>query len=298
MSNFKSIDCTDVDKFWKNLDPLNPFFERNPYFDHKPFKPIYRGHGDANWNLLPSILRDVPSRTAERQAVYEKVILEIFMKECDLTGLYFPKDSIEFRNKHLVGYAKNIIDDKYIIDPTKWPDRDLIELMALAQHHRVPTRLLDWTQRSYAAAYFAASTALSNYDKWKEDTKIAVWALDIEQIHKYQNIEIVRVPGSTSKNLAAQSGLFTLWKQGTPRGEPFRATPLEDEFISTQNNIIPLYKMTLPVKYAPKILDYCRLHGVSASTLFPGYDGAAKAVIDDINAQKAWPKIDPHYLNI
>jgi len=55
------------------------------------------------------------------------------------------------------------------------------------------------------AAYFAASSALENKHQWKEKERLAVWALDIEVITLYRNISIISVPGSASKNLAAQA---------------------------------------------------------------------------------------------
>jgi hypothetical protein len=205
-------------------------------------------------------------------------ILEQFVNQCDLLGLKIVNDSAELReNLDPQTYPA----DKYYINPSEWPSENLIELMALAQHHGVPTHLLDWSKRSYVAAHFAASAALAKYDIEDNDAKIAVWALNVEKIRSYKNINIIKVPGSTSSNLAAQSGLFTVLKQPIGRGQSFPHKPLEDEFASFPDT--PLWKITLPVKYTANVLDLCELYGVSASTLFHGFDGAAKAVKDWIN---------------
>jgi len=281
MSNkFNLIELNTVEEFWDVLSPQNKL-------EDNPSQFIYRGQRDANWPLIPSILRDnSPSKiisgnrqlTADEQIFAETAILEQFVNQCDLLGLKIVNDSAELRKK-LDPQIQSV--DNYYINPLEWPHEKLIELMALAQHHGVPTHLLDWSKRSYVAAYFAASTALANHDIKDNNTKIAVWALNIEKIRLYKNIEIIKVPGSTSSNLAAQSGLFTVLKLPIGRGQPFIQKPLEDEFACTSKT--PLWKITLPIKYTTKVLDLCELYGVSAATLFSGFDGAAKAVNDWIN---------------
>jgi hypothetical protein len=279
-NKFNLIEANTVDEFWDILSPQKTLGD-------KPSQFIYRGQRDASWHLIPSILRkNSPSKiifgqremTADEQISSERAILEQFVKQCDLLGLKIVNDSVELRENL---DPRTYPADKYYINPSEWPNEELIELMALAQHHGVPTHLLDWSKRSYVAAYFAASTALAKYDIEKNNTKIAVWALNVEKIRSYKNINIIKVPGSTSSNLAAQSGLFTVLKQPIGRGQPFPQKPLEDEFGSFPNT--PLWKITLPVKYTVKVLDLCELYGVSASTLFSGFDGAAKAVKDWIN---------------
>jgi hypothetical protein len=135
------------------------------------------------------------------------------------------------------------------------------------------------------AAYFAASTALAIFSG-SEEAKMAVWVLDSAKARFCKNFQIVtEIPGSTSKNLAAQSGLFTLLKQAeNKRGERFQAGSLEEEFASLQDT--PLIKITLTASAAPQVIGLCRLYGVSASTLFPGHDGAARAIADWLNMTK------------
>lgn len=279
-SKFNLIEPTTVDEFWEILSPQKPL-------DDKPGQFIYRGQRDASWHLIPSILRsNSPSTiisgqkkiTADDQIFSELAILGQFVKQCDLLGLKIVNDSAELRENLA---PKTYPADNYNINPSEWPTEKLIELMALAQHHGVPTHLLDWSKRSYVAAYFAASAALAKYDIAQKDAKFAVWALNAAKIHSYKNINIIKVPGSTSSNLAAQSGLFTVVKQPIGWGQPFPHKPLEDEFASAPNS--PLWKITLPVKYAAEVLELCELYGVSASTLFHGFDGAARAVKDWIH---------------
>lgn len=148
--------------------------------------------------------------------------------------------------------------------------------MALAQHHGLPTRLLDWSRSSYVAAYFAASQALAN----REANRFAVWALNTEHIpFLLPNIRIIRVPGSNNANVAAQAGLFTILRQEYSKGKSFAGPQCLAEYIQSCGRH-DLVKISLPIVEAPKVIDLCERHGVTAAVLFPDFRGAAQATLD------------------
>jgi type I restriction enzyme M protein len=93
---------------------------RSPY--------LFRGHADINWELEPAIDRGDFSNAREQitRKDHERLALEEF-KRLALPHLYqLPRDDWEF--------------------------------LALARHHGVPTRLLDWTENPLAALCFAVET--------------------------------------------------------------------------------------------------------------------------------------------
>jgi hypothetical protein len=111
------------------------------------------------------------------------------------------------------------------------------ELTSLAQHHGMPTFLLDWTQNPWVAAFFAATPASG----FAQEKSISVWALntlatervdlDADGIALYDNNSLARITAYKPSRfgntfLASQSGLFTSissfakdWSKGYPHLE-------------------------------------------------------------------------------
>jgi hypothetical protein len=91
---------------------------------------LFRGHGDASWELIPAIARQ-PSVSAYRLAD-EKILFEEFVRE-----------------------AEHYVDAEACSE---------LEWLALAHHHGLPTRLLAWTANPLIAAWFAASEEFTAYE--------------------------------------------------------------------------------------------------------------------------------------
>ena len=204
------------------------------------------------------------------------------LPHCDSIGLKIPNDSPEFRDLYLNQNAP-AGPGRAFIQTELWPDPKLCELLALAQHHGLPTRLLDWSMRSYVAAYFAISGALQiHQEKMDESKRLAVWVLDVTRITLIPKLEVIRIPGGNSANVAAQSGRFTLLRQEGGRGAPFVGETALDKYLLGLTHPVPrpIMKVTLPISEAKEALALCALYGVTGATLFPDFYGAARGAQD------------------
>lgn len=267
------------------VSPLNSNWDEGRY--------IFRGQASDKYKLTPSICRGgvgsfaygSPHRmfndSSSGQVRFELDVLKKFLDGCDRSGLIVPgySEQIKTRLLHEPDSFVNAFRQP-------WPQPELYEILAAAQHYEVPTRLLDWTERSYVACYFAASSA--NFELDSMNAKIAIWALSTESANRWKTVQIIRTPGGTSKNQAAQSGLFTTHKVDTfslPFSDTYQPEALEEveEIYITDSVDKPLLKMTLPITEAPELLNLCSKLGVDASTLFPGHHGVAKMVRDWAN---------------
>jgi hypothetical protein len=270
------------------LDYLSPL---NPIWDNGKF--IFRGQPSSEYKLTPSVCRrgagsfahGSPRRMFDAstggQVDFELEILRNFLIGCDRSGLKVPGYTEQLSGALVNGWGA--FQSPHI----PWPSPQLYEIMAVAQHYDVPTRLLDWTERSFVACYFAASSAKFEIDS-REMPRLAIWALDITYAMNWKTVKVIRTPGGTSENQAAQSGLFTTHEvKGYNPDDLYQVEALEDveEIYKMTGSHTPLVKMTLPIDQATALLNFCSRLGVDGSTLFPGFHGVAKSVRDWANVE-------------
>jgi len=270
--------CDNLDEFWNLVSPIGE------HFDRPPSKFVFRGQGNSRWKLIPKVFRPDVLKKYKRGIAslhhdhpglffFEWHLLYRFMEYCDARGLAIPSDSMDFREY----FSQDNITTLHGKNTHSWPEERVVPLMALAQHHGIPTRLLDWSSNPYVACYHAAATAVS--ECIKDGENIALFALDLTAIHaKARDIKPVRVPGSTSPNLYSQGGLFILVNHSGSRGEEFSCGVSLESKLPTYTTL--LKKVTLPASLAGDLLLRCDKFGFSAASMFPGYDGAGRAVLE------------------
>jgi hypothetical protein len=148
--------------------------------------------------------------------------------------------------------------------------------LALAQHHGMATRLLDWTENPLIALWF------SIFQKIEDLTTeySVVWAFDVPKediIHstedqdpfKGRNIKVFK-PNHITKRITAQFGWFTIHKaESSGRFIPFEQNPHYS-------------KRLFKIQVHSKCFKECksRLHnfGINSASMYPDIDGLAKHV--------------------
>lgn len=197
-------------------------------------KRLYRGVSSVNHRLIPSL-----GRVQALQALDEE---ERAIREQDLMD--------EFR-KHARPYFESGLPDEW-------------ELLAIAQHHGLPTRLLDWSRNPLVAAYFAVES--------QSEVDCCIYT---HTINRFTSIDAVLDPYSidttmtvemphVTRRITAQSGVFTVSE------DPFLA--LDDGGESG----LEIGKYVIPHSLKWEVL--LRLHqlGVNRATLFPSAEGIAQ----------------------
>lgn len=199
---------------------------------------LFRGHKDVDWPLLPKIDREP---------------FISFRNEANATRLQ--------HEAKILDAFKNRARPYLLTEP-----RNDWEWLALAQHHGLATRLLDWTSNPLAALFFAVEG--SN----KGDSS-AVWCYAHQgrtaspQSEPLKIREIVQFdPPHMSPRIPAQAASFTI-HPSSPKWRGIRLRLIIDQASRVQ------------------FLDQLNELNVSRAILFPDLDGAA----DTINATYSGP---------
>ena len=105
------------------ITSLNTFLDygNGHYFTANRGVWVFRGHSDVSYKLIPSVGRSTPSSKSRQK--YEASLFNIFCREA-------------------VSHLRTVPSDDW-------------EWLSIAQHHGLPTRLLDWTANPLVALYFA-----------------------------------------------------------------------------------------------------------------------------------------------
>lgn len=160
--------------------------------------------------------------------------------------------------------------------------------MALAQHHGYPTPLLDWTYSPYIAAYFA----YADIPKDAIDGYVRVFIFDVNGwVNKIDYISKINKKDFKSLihlnfTLPSFSYLEPL-SIGNNRMLPQQSVSMfssiddiegyiENRGKETNHEYLKIYD--LPVKDRTKVMRELDYMGITDASLFPGLDGACKAL--------------------
>src|ERR1700722_10555828 len=198
---------------------------------------MYRGHSDSAYQLRPSIGRLLGT---ERFPTKQDVL------DAELNSFR------EFETKTYHNLRES----------------NLFILLAVAQHHGLKTRLLDWSLSPFVALFFAVEEE-NTLDKDgalfafrpKRFTSILRKKENPLQLKLNADYQYLTIP-SLSPRINAQKGVFQMFKDPT----------------NSLENAPSLQKLIIPASCKRDIKKDLSNFGIGYDTLFPDFDGIAKSI--------------------
>ena len=224
-----------------------PFGNPNKY---PPRLTLFRGQKEIKWNLEPQIARPGPWKFSLEN---EKAMLEDFK----LRAL-----------PYLPGTRQNLTD---------------LEMLALAQHHGMATRLLDWTEHALIGLWFAVRDAYSEKEMQVDPhLQGVVWVFQPEQKDvldasdcskdpfRFAETKVYH-PGHFAHRIQAQGGWFTVHKYNRKLDRLVRLNRLKEHKGK-------LWRISIEAVVFTDIAKQLQRAGITAATAFPDLTGVAEFI--------------------
>ena len=255
----REIVITGLDELVEAVTPAAPDPQTGRFRD----TGVYRGAHDPDLPLLTSLDRFGGIRPPHTKADLEEHILRNFIR-----------------------YSR----------PYVTPAADDWELLVTAQHHGVPTRLLDWTYSPLVAAYFATREHRGDGDR-------VVWRLDWQRVHRAFDFPPLALLVTHLADALSAGEPFTPWRLFAGRVDRPFACMLEppsidarivaqaaaftlcsdksqslDAFLAGHGLADALARFRVPAQHVARLRDQLEIAAVDERRLFPDLDGVAAAI--------------------
>ena len=268
-----------VSDYYTSLEEEYSPQDQNGYSSIRP-RMLFRGQENYDWNLRPSLFRKEPKFDRD-EFNWSDVQNGLIREFSSRANMY-----ITSSNMHRFDW------------------------LALGQHNRLPTRLLDWTISPLVALYFAClpyklpSECVDNKlvdDKYADGS---VWLLETKNLSNiydpcYDDNEpeegFVFRPKVVSPFIESQLGWFSIHSYPSPEEEEY-ASQSTNEFqsISTENfsrrckTWSELRKFRIPHENKKALLRELQIMGVDEAFIFPSIGGIARSLSRELRDKKGY----------
>ncbi len=235
-----TIESHNISSVYDLKEILQPHYSYN-------MNQVYRGHSDINHKLLPGLFRR--------------------------KGIPWETNTWELLESNLInGFRRQGLPH------LKTPLESYIDYICMAQHHGLPTRLLDWSESPLVALFFAVENLGKKSDgvvwEMSSSSKHFGYGKDYSDL-KSINDNAILMPLHVTTRISSQRGCFSFHHMPLNR-QSF--VSLEDKFLSGYAGI-RLRKFIIPQESRAKIKIELDTLQYNHFTLFPDLDGLSKKLI-------------------
>jgi hypothetical protein len=295
-----------VDKNTSHIDSVDKLFQENPTrslpSQGRVTACIKNGQMDGNWETDIGMIGYFKLELSDLEAESPFHVDSMPWSEYRKFAASLSCDRFIFRGQRtaerlstsfhrtgrvdLVRYADCDVPElqRYISSLTNYyyDKQDPVEyaaLLNLAQHHGYPTPLLDWTESPYIAAYFAYATG---YEIKKEELKPRIYVLDKLAWDAEMRTNINLWNPQPILNIIQPLAI------GNNRALPQQSVTTVSSVVDIEK-LIHIYQIMKPdreylkiiqldVADRPLVMKDLRYMGITAASLFPGFEGTCRAL--------------------